>query len=155
LFSKEKLRTIEVCSACRRTVVEQRSVCDFFQKLDYCGRYIVSQGSLNVSFVSKKKMREVHVQFLGDGSLTDVITFAGDPRFDFAGEIVVCPLYAWDQCKIYGTTFQDEVKLYLIHGFLHLAGLKDQTPKDTQMMRAGEAFCLDFLKDLELEISLK
>jgi probable rRNA maturation factor len=74
---------------------------------------------------------------------------------NFAGEIVVCPSYALEQSKFYGTTFREEVKLYLIHGYLHLCGLEDKTEKEVQEMREGEAFCMDFLKNCELRISIK
>lgn len=68
--------------------------------------------------------RSLHQQFLQDASLTDVTTFPGDPQFGLAGEIIVCLTYAEQQAKRFHTGLDDEIKLYLIHGFLHLAGFK-------------------------------
>lgn len=103
---------------------------------------------LSVAFVSSSRMRSLHQQFLQDSSLTDVITFPGDPEFGFAGEIIVCPAYAEQQAKHFHTGLDEEVKLYLIHGFLHLSGLNDKTPEECTVMRMAEAYCQEFLKDL-------
>jgi probable rRNA maturation factor len=151
----EKLRAVEVCNTCRRVVVSEKSVCDLFLELDRCGRFHLTEGDLSISFVPKEKIRAIHGQFLGDNSPTDVITFQGDSELNFAGEIVVCPLYALEQSKIYGTTFSEEVKLYLVHGYLHLCGLGDKTEIEAREMRTGETFCMNFLKNFRLEVSLK
>ena len=145
-------RTVEVCNACRRFFVSEESVVELFRQLDQNERFIVGAGDLSVSFVSEKKMRSLHHQFLNDPSLTDVITFHGDPQMNFAGEIVVCPRYAKKQCVRFGTQFNNEVMLYLIHGFLHLAGLKDKSPKDSAKMREAENHCQKFLSDFSLDI---
>jgi probable rRNA maturation factor len=149
-----KLRVVEICNTCRRVVVSEDSIRNLFWKLDQGNRFYLAEGDLSISFVSKKKMGAIHGQFLGDRSPTDVITFQGDSALNFAGEIVVCPLYALEQNKIYGTTFEEEIKLYLVHGYLHLCGLKDKSEEEIREMREGEAFCMDFLKNFTLEVFL-
>ncbi|MDR1303249.1 MAG: rRNA maturation RNase YbeY [Puniceicoccales bacterium] len=149
------LRVVEVCNCCRSIFVSETSVRDLFRALDGCRRFRISVGNLSVSFVSKPKMREIHGRFLDDPSLTDVITFRGDPDFDFAGEVVVCPACALDQSRAWGTTFPNEVKLYLVHGYLHLCGLGDESEEEAREMRSAETFCLDFLKNFDLEVDLK
>lgn len=132
-------------------MVVESSVRDLFWALDCCGQFYPGDGDLSISFVSKKKIRAIHGAFLGDVSVTDVITFQGDSDLNFAGEIVVCPLYALDQSKIYGMTFAEEIKLYLIHGYLHLCGLEDKTEEEAQEMRIAEQFCMDTLKNFSLQ----
>jgi probable rRNA maturation factor len=151
----ENLRVVEVFNACRSVIIIEENVCGLFRKLDKCGQFRIADGDLSISFISKQKMKAIHGQFLGDSSLTDVITFQGDPDLNFSGEILVCPLYALEQSKIYQTTFREEIKLYLIHGYLHLCGLKDKTEKEAQDMRNGEVFCINFLGDYPLQIFLK
>jgi probable rRNA maturation factor len=148
-------RVIEVSNQCRSIFISEASVGNLFRALDNCGRFRIAAGNLSISFVSKQKMREIHGRFLGDSSLTDVITFRGDPDFDFAGEVVVCPAYALDQSRVWGTTFPEEMKLYLTHGYLHLCGLGDESEEEAQEMRSGEIFCLNFLKNFDLEVDLK
>ncbi|HQU09211.1 MAG TPA: rRNA maturation RNase YbeY, partial [Opitutales bacterium] len=57
---------------------------------------------------------------------------------DFAGEICVSA----DRAKIVSTErgidFSHELSLYLIHGWLHLAGYDDLTPQDRKQMRQAE-----------------
>lgn len=103
---------------------------------------------LSVAFVSSSRMRSLHQQFLQGSSLTDVITFPGDPEFGLAGEVIICPTYAEQQARRFDTGLDDEIKLYLIHGFLHLAGLNDKTPEECTVMRTAETYCQEFLKDL-------
>jgi probable rRNA maturation factor len=148
-----QLRAIEIYNSCRSVFIREENICDLFLKLDQNGRFHLAEGDLSVAFVSKKKIKALHGEFLGDDSVTDVITFPGDPKLNFAGEIVVCPSYAQEQNKIYGTTFAEEVKLYLVHGYLHLCGLRDKTAEEAREMRLGEAFCMDCLRSSPLRIS--
>ncbi|MDR2200911.1 MAG: rRNA maturation RNase YbeY [Puniceicoccales bacterium] len=151
----KKLRTIEFYNRCRRVTIPEENVRDLFHRLDAFGKFPIGNGELSVAFVSEKKIKAIHSQFLGDRSPTDVITFPGDTDLDFAGEIIVYPLYAFAQSKRYGTTFPDEVKLYLVHGYLHLHGLGDKTEKETEQMRRCEALCMNYLKNFALQVSLK
>lgn len=147
-------RVVEVCNTCRRFFIPEQRVVELFRQLDRNERFSIPDGELSVSFVSESKMRQLHVQFLNDASITDVITFSGDPELDFAGEIVVCPKYAERQCLRYHNAFSREVELYLIHGFLHLAGLKDKTLEEARKMREAEIYCFNFLSDFELGVEV-
>jgi probable rRNA maturation factor len=146
---------VEVCNTCRSVIVFEESICELFRKLDKCERFRIGDGDLSISLISRQKMKAIHAKFLGDSSLTDVITFQGDSDLNFSGEILICPLYAFEQSKIYQTTFREEIKLYLIHGYLHLCGLEDKTEKEARHMRDGEAFCMNFLGDYSLQIFLR
>ena len=146
---------MEVCNACRRFFVSESSVVKLYHQLDKNLRFAIPGGDLSISFVSEQRMRSLHQQFLNDPSITDVITFLGDPMMDLAGEVVVCPGYAEKQSKRYGNSLDREMMLYLVHGFLHLSGLKDKTPEDASNMRAAESYCLQFLNNFKLDISKK
>jgi len=75
-------------------------------------------------------MAQVHADFLGDPTETDVITFP-------YGEIIVCPAVARDQGPGYGLDVEQEVLLYALHGLLHLVGYDDTTaPAFRRMARA-------------------
>jgi len=47
--------------------------------------------------------------------------------------------------KEHGTTLAAELRLYVVHGWLHLAGLLDGTKAECVAMRAGEAAALAHL----------
>jgi probable rRNA maturation factor len=94
--------------------------------LDQTTQFYLAEGRLSISVFSKKR-RAIHGQFFGDSSPTDVITVQGDSASNFAGEITARPLFALEHNEIYGTTFEQDIKLYLVHGYFHLCGLKDKS----------------------------
>jgi len=40
------------------------------------------------------------------------------------------------QAKIFGTTFERELRLYIVHGLLHLQGFDDQTSAGVREMKS-------------------
>jgi len=49
-----------------------------------------------------------------------------------------------------GTTPADEILLYLVHGWLHLAGFDDIADADRQTMRESEKIALSLLREKNL-----
>lgn len=83
----------------------------------------------------------------------DAAAFAGLPGEDgdeaeplLAGVIAVCPAVALRACARYGTTPEDELLLYLVHGMLHLAGQDDLNPRAKRRMRREERRVLTALR---------
>lgn len=129
-------------------------------------------GTLSVAFLGDEEICRMHEEFLSDPSKTDVITFPGDEVFSsprerathagtdtanpvsdeaaFAGEICVCVDQAVRVAKELNVAPADELLLYLVHGWLHLAGLDDIEESDRQAMRAAEALALDLLREKNL-----
>ena len=81
---------------------------------------------------------KLHGQFLNDFRPTDVITFPADKENGMIGEICVSVDKAFKEYKSHGMTFERELSLYLIHGWLHLVGFDDQTETDRKIMRREE-----------------
>ena len=81
--------------------------------------------------VSRRVMKKVHGDFLGDPTETDVITFP-------YGEIVICPAVAQIQAIAHGTDLENEVLLYGLHGLLHLSGFDDKTPSAARAMTTAQ-----------------
>ena len=73
-----------------------------------------------VVLVSDRKISTVHQQFMGIAAATDVITFQH-------GEIVVSVETAAKQAIEFETDLLQELRLYIAHGFLHLAGYDDHS----------------------------
>jgi probable rRNA maturation factor len=80
-----------------------------------------------VVLVSDRKIAEIHQQFMAIAGATDVITFQH-------GEIVVSVETAARQATEYGTSLGRELRLYLAHGLLHLAGYEDHSEKGFREM---------------------
>jgi probable rRNA maturation factor len=118
-------------------------------------------GELSLVFLTDKTLAQLHGQFLDDPTITDVITFEGesDPRGPteekFAGEICVsadaAQRHVFSQKKSRNTrrdadAFANELTLYVVHGWLHLAGYDDLQPARKREMRRAEARAMKLLR---------
>lgn len=83
---------------------------------------------------------------MNDPTPTDVITFPGDPDMDFAGEVCVSMDHAHDFAQRKILDFSRELTLYLVHGYLHLAGYDDMKPELKRRMRAAEKKAMSLLE---------
>ena len=75
---------------------------------------------ISVVMISDRRIGALHREFMNDPTPTDVITFQH-------GEIFISTDTAKRQARQFGTSFEHELRLYLVHGLLHLAGFDDQT----------------------------
>ncbi len=71
-------------------------------------------------------MADLHIRFMNIPGPTDVLTF---PMDETGGEIAICVPEARRRARLHGTSLQNELLLYTIHGMLHLCGMDDRTPK--------------------------
>jgi probable rRNA maturation factor len=137
-------REIFISSNLDGLIYSELEICRMFKILD-SSQFGIGDGELSLAFLSISEMCHLHGQFIGDSSLTDVLTFWGDEAMDFAGEICLSPDCALVNCAIHGTAFSDELCLYLVHGYLHLYGLDDGNAVEVEKMRRGEDFCMALL----------
>ncbi len=110
-----------------------------FHRLDLLDHPRPADGELSVALLDDAALAAIHAEFLQDPTVTDVITFPGDAAHAFGGEICVSLDRARAEARSRGIPVQQELVLYLIHGWLHLAGLDDRTETDRERMRAAEA----------------
>jgi probable rRNA maturation factor len=113
----------------------------------------VPPGELSLAFLTDSALARLHATFLGDVSTTDVITFAGAPASGLAptgsglaGEICLSADAARAFAAKHGRDFSEELTLYLVHGWLHLAGHDDLRPANKKRMRTAEARALALLR---------
>lgn len=95
-------------------------------------------GELDIAFVDCRSMRRLNKRYKGSSRLTDVLSFEMDaegagPKRP-VGAIAICPGMARKNAKIFGTRFEDELALYVIHGILHLCGYDDETKAEREKM---------------------
>jgi probable rRNA maturation factor len=131
-----------------RLHLEEASVARLIHSLDTApGAWRVPPGGLAVAFVDEATCARLHEEFFGDPSVTDVMTFPGDEEEDHAGDIAICPAHAARQAPAFGEEFAAELSLYLVHAWLHLAGLDDRAEADRAEMRAAEALLTRHLRE--------
>lgn len=103
--------------------------------------YNVSSREVVVHFVSRQKIQAIHKRFFNDPTATDCITLPYNEE-QLLGELFICPEVARTYAKKAGLNPYDELMLYIVHGFLHLMGFKDQTAAEQKRMRTEETKCL-------------
>ncbi len=96
-------------------------------------------GELSLAFLDDAELAGLHDDFLDDPTTTDVITFEGNPDFGVAGEVCVSVDTARSYARKHRRDFSEELPLYVVHGWLHLAGYDDLKPELKRSMRRAEA----------------
>lgn len=83
---------------------------------------------MSVALVSDRRIAELHRRFLNELGPTDVITFQH-------GEIFVSTETARRQARTFRTSLEHELRLYIVHGLLHMRGYDDKTPVGAAEMK--------------------
>ena len=104
-------------------------------------------GELSLVLLTDAALARLHGKFLGNPAATDVITFEGDPAAGTAGEICVSVDMAVNYAGARGGGVLEELILYFVHGWLHLAGYDDRQPREKRKMRAAEKRAMKLLRE--------
>ena len=98
---------------------------------------------ISVALMSDSEICEINSKHLSHDYATDVISFDLSNSDDFLeGEIIASVETADREASDHGWHGDDELLLYVIHGMLHIIGLKDKSPKETKAMRKAEEYYL-------------
>ena len=118
---------------------------DVVPLLDELDAYMpIGYDELSVDFVTEATICELHERFLQNPEPTDVITFpATEEDEEKVGEICISVDEALKYAHI--QSLEKELTLYLVHGWLHLAGFDDLEEADRCIMRQKEQEVLRYL----------
>jgi probable rRNA maturation factor len=130
----------------RRSVRHVIAVLDAHADMIVLNADAVPAGEISIAFLADAELAQLHGEFLDDPTTTDVITFEGNPSLELAGEICVSADTAARYAKEHGHDFSTELTLYIVHGWLHLAGHDDLVPKKKRAMRRAEARAMTVLR---------
>ena len=105
-------------------------------------RAVRLRGKLNVLVTGSSAMRTLNLRFRGKNKPTDVLSFpplqAGEKgKGAFAGEIAISADIAAQNASRLGHPTKEEVKVLVLHGILHLAGMDHE--RDNGRMARKEA----------------
>lgn len=95
-------------------------------------------GEVGYMFVDDEKILEVNNEYLGHDYYTDVITFDYDEGDIVNGDIVISLDTVRTNAEKFGKVYEDELHRVIIHGILHLCGLKDKASGEREQMEAAE-----------------
>jgi probable rRNA maturation factor len=84
-----------------------------------------------VWLISDRRMASLHRKFMHQTGPTDVLTFQH-------GEIFISAETARKNARAFGTSLADELRLYIVHGFLHLHGFDDRTDPGARKMERAQ-----------------
>ena len=84
---------------------------------------------VSVLIVSDRKMASLHRQFMNEPGPTDVMTFQH-------GEIFISAETARRNARRFGNDIKRELRLYVVHGLLHLHGFDDRDDASASKMKS-------------------
>ena len=135
------LRDVHIHIAHPRLKLDKRVVIAVIHALDKHAEKFLGgcpSGELSLAFLTDKAIARTHADFLSDPTPTDVITFEGNATLGSGGEICVSADTAATYASQHRRNFSEELTLYVVHGWLHLAGYDDLKPEKKRRMRAAE-----------------
>lgn len=107
---------------------------------------------VSISFVTDEDIAQLNERYRNKVGPTDVLSFECDGVEDELsaampaeggvfelGDIVIAPDVATRQTREFGTTFEEEVSLLLVHGLLHLCGYDHIEDDEAAVMEGREA----------------
>ena len=102
--------------------------------------------ALNYIFCSDKYLHQINVEYLNHDYYTDIITFdQSDKNAIIEGDLYISLERVKDNAIQFGKEYNNELCRVIIHGVLHLCGLKDKTEEEATIMRQAEEEALSIL----------
>lgn len=104
-------------------------------------------GDLTYRFCSDEVILRNNREFLGHDYYTDIITFDYSIGKKVGADILISLDTVASNSEELGVTYSEELHRVLVHGLLHLFGIKDKTPDERKEMEAAENAALQLIKD--------
>jgi len=100
-------------------------------------------GEVNYIFCSDERILEVNREFLHHDYYTDHIGFDYSVDNILSGDLFLSLDTIRSNAEQLGEDYSRELHRVIIHGILHLCGLKDKTPSERREMESAEDAALD------------
>ena len=95
-------------------------------------------GDINYIFVDDETILDINRRFIGHDYYTDHIGFDYSSDGALSGDIYISLDTVRTNAELYGATFDQELRRIIIHGLLHLCGLRDKTEEERARMQQAE-----------------
>lgn len=105
-------------------------------------------GNLAYRFCDDNEILECNRQFLDHDYYTDIITFDYSIGERIGGDIIISLDTVKSNAEEMGVSYEDELLRVIIHGILHLCGIKDKTPDERAEMEAAENAALKLYPEI-------
>ncbi len=95
--------------------------------------------NLEISFVNSADIIQLNKKYLNHNRSTDIITFCYSKiKSSLEGEILISLDDAFQNSKVFKTTFKKELLRLITHGILHLLGYNDKKMNEKKVMKKKE-----------------
>ena len=95
-------------------------------------------GDINYIFVDDETMLDINRRFIGHDYYTDHIGFDYTEGNALSGDIYISLDTVRTNAELFGVTQDEELRRIIIHGLLHLCGLRDKTDEERAEMQRAE-----------------
>ena len=100
-------------------------------------------GDVNYIFVDDETILDINRRFIGHDYYTDHIGFDYSKDDSLSGDIYISLDTVRTNAEQFGAPYQEELHRIIIHGLLHLCGLRDKTDEERQQMQQAEDKALE------------
>lgn len=108
-------------------------------------------GNITYIFCDDEEILRINKLYLNHDYYTDIITFDYTEEKTISGDLFISLDTVRSNAKKYEIEYHEELLRVIIHGVLHLCGLKDKTPEEEIEMRKQEDNALTIYSDLSSE----
>ena len=91
-------------------------------------------GDVDILIAGDRRLRQLNRRFRGNDKPTDVLSFSRNSDERQGGDIAISADHVRRGARLHGHSAQDELKILILHGMLHLAGY-DHASDQGQMAR--------------------
>lgn len=102
-------------------------------------------GELSYLFCDDEEILRINIEFLNHDYYTDIITFDYTTGATVSGDMYISLDTVRSNADKYGFSYEDELHRVIVHGLLHLCGLKDKTEGERANMEEAENAALSML----------
>ena len=105
---------------------------------DVASHYGKQIGDLVYKFCNDEEILRVNREFLQHDYYTDIITFDYSTGKKVGADIIISVDTVRSNSEKLGVPYHTELLRVIVHGLLHLCGLKDKTPEERNAMESAE-----------------
>lgn len=105
-------------------------------------------GNLNYCFCTDEVILKTNREFLNHDYYTDIITFDYTIGKKVGADVFISLETVATNAEKFDADFSTELHRVIVHGLLHLCGLKDKSPEERAIMETAENDALEELKAL-------
>lgn len=110
--------------------------------------YGLKLGNLCYIFCNDDYILDVNRQYLQHDYYTDIITFDYSEDGIVSGDMFISVDTVLSNSQLFNSKYNTELNRVVIHGVLHLCGIKDKSDEDAKIMREAEDRALSELSRL-------